>query len=412
MNRLAQGLVSSRLLRPRSRDLASTGEHLGASDSVRQQMLGDVAHGRDNNLDFLRFAAASLVVVSHSYPLAYGTDQWEPLGRLTSNTTLGSAAVWIFFVLSGFLVASSFERSHSVRDYVLARALRILPALTVVAVLTALVFGAVLTNLSLGQYFGDRSTYTYVFWGVVYAGKQYTLPGVFTSGNPFGPAINGSLWTLVYEMLFYVVVLVLGVTRRLRPWSVCALVILAWYPELWLTHSTFLARWFASTGDLFKFFGMGVLLYVIRDRVPLSGRLAALCAVLLFVAGWKQHPMILPDMAAIVGPYLMLWLAYQRHVRVPRFGRFGDFSYGMYIYAFPIQQLAAHIFYPDVRAWKIFVLSYPIILALSILSWHLVERPALRLRRRLSRSVNPTAGATATPRADVLGMTPNLERPV
>ncbi len=360
----------------------------------------------------MRFAAASLVVVSHSYPLAYGPiAQWEPLARLTKTATLGAVAVWIFFILSGFLVTASFERSHSTFDYLLARALRILPGLIVVVTLSAFVLGPIITSLPVHDYFTNESTYTYVWWGIVYAGRQYNLPGVFTH-NPFAPAVNGSLWTLVYEMLFYGVVLVMGVTRRLRPWGVAVLVIACWYPNLWLAHSSFMMHWFSETGDLFRFFGMGMLLYLIRDKVPMSGKFAALAAVLLILAGWQNHPLILPDMAALVGPYLVMWIAYQPYVRFARFGRFGDFSYGIYIYAFPVQQLMAQYLLPDVRAWKIFVLSYPVIVVLAALSWHIVERPSLRLRPRLSRSLNPLAAAPATPRADVLVVRQSTDRPV
>jgi peptidoglycan/LPS O-acetylase OafA/YrhL len=379
---------------------------------VGERALGHEAHGRENNLDILRFGAASMVVLSHSYPLSYGSDRFDPLARLTKTATLGSAAVWIFFVLSGFLVAASFERSRSARDYALARSLRILPGLVVVVTLTALVYGPLLTTLPIGDYLTDRATYSYIFWGVVYAAKQWNLPGVLDTGNPWGNAVNGSLWTLVYEMIFYVVVLVLGMTRRLRPWTVAALVILAWYPELWIGHSAFLQHWLAYSGDLFRFFGAGVLLYLLRDRVPLNGRLALLATALLALSGWKGHPLSFPDTAAVVGPYLILWLAYQPHLRLPRFSRFGDFSYGIYIYAFPVEQWAAHVFSPDIRAWKVCALSYPIIVVLAALSWHVVERPSLRLRRRISRAINPASGAAATPRADVLEIRPDAARPV
>jgi peptidoglycan/LPS O-acetylase OafA/YrhL len=411
MGRFAQELSGSRLLDLRwaGRSRAVDGAHVDAGVPLT---LGAAAHGRDNNLDLMRFAAASLVVVSHSYPLAYGPiAQWEPLARLTNTATFGGVAVWIFFILSGFLVSASFERSHSWFDYLVARSLRILPGLIVCVLLSAFVLGTIMTSLSTHDYLTNRSTYSYLWWGVVYAGRQYNLPGVFAH-NPYAPAINGSLWTLIYEMVFYLVVLVLGVSRRLRPWTVLALVIAAWYPDLWLGHSSFLTRWFASTGDLFRFFGMGALLYLVRYRVPMSGKLAGLAAALLILAGWENHPLILPDMAALVGPYLILWVAYQPHVRFARFGRFGDFSYGIYIYAFPIQQLMAHFLLPHVRAWQVFVLSYPVIVVLAAISWHAVERPSLRLRRRISRSANPLATAAATPRADVLAVQPSVERPV
>jgi peptidoglycan/LPS O-acetylase OafA/YrhL len=411
MGRIALDLGGTHRLNPR-RWLRATDEGIAGHEQRVPQTLGTAAHGRDNNLDLMRFFAASLVVVSHSYPLAYGPiAQWEPLARLTKTATFGAVAVWIFFILSGFLVTASFERSHSWFDYLVARSLRLFPGLIVCTLLSTFVLGLALTTLGKLDYLTDRSTYSFIWWSIVYAGRQYNLPGVFDH-NTYAPAINGSLWTLVYEMLYYVVVLALGLSRRLRPWSVLALVIACWYPNLWLEHSTFLMRWFASTGDLFRFFGMGMLLYLIRDRVPMSGKLAALATALLILAGWQNHPLILPDMAALVGPYLILWLAYQPYLRFARFGRFGDFSYGIYIYAFPIQQLMVHFLLPGVRAWQVFVLSYPVIVALAALSWHLVERPSLRQRRRISRSSNPRPGATATPRADVLAVHPTTERPV
>ena len=166
--------------------------------------VADYLSGRQNNFDFIRMAAALMVMFSHSYPLTTGDNDSEPLFMLTKcQTDFGVAAVNIFFIVSGFLVSQSLMRKKSLADYFRARALRIFPALIVMILLLVFVAGPVLTTLSLHAYFSNQHTWHYLTLMYVFNNDVQSLPGVFEN-NPFHHVVNGSLWTIRYELTCYI----------------------------------------------------------------------------------------------------------------------------------------------------------------------------------------------------------------
>src|SRR4051812_942949 len=163
-----------------------------------------------NSFDFVRFSAAILVIFSHTFYL-------DPISQSTAGeVVMGRTAVIIFFITSGFLVTMSIDRSQSWAAFVKARFLRIYPALIVVVVLTVFVLGPLMTTLSLGSYFSSPDTYGY-FRVLLLRQVTYPLPGVFGSSPRFGNEVNSSLWTLLYEVLAYALVLglwAIGLLKR------------------------------------------------------------------------------------------------------------------------------------------------------------------------------------------------------
>jgi len=175
--------------------------------------LKDVADGRDNNLNLIRAFAATAVLVSHAYPITLGPGAEEPLKALTGRT-LGGLSVFAFFVISGFLISMSFMRSSSWQGFLVARFLRLVPGLVVSLLLVAFLLGPVVTTLSLGAYFTDPQTYGFVIRNTMLVFLQYDLPGVFET-QPY-PNVEGSIWTLIYEVACYMGVFVLGIVGMLR----------------------------------------------------------------------------------------------------------------------------------------------------------------------------------------------------
>ena len=165
---------------------------------------------RDNNMDLIRFLAASAVIYAHAFNLQNLRD---PLESVTGRST-GSLAVAIFFSLSGFLIAKSITTRESLMEFLIARALRILPALLVVNFLVVIVAGLVWTNLGTGDFFANPESWSYFFWNSSLLKCQFQLPGVFEQ-NPYGPAVNGSLWTLPVEARMYGLVFLAGLTSVL-----------------------------------------------------------------------------------------------------------------------------------------------------------------------------------------------------
>src|SRR4051812_22178698 len=138
---------------------------------------------RDNNFDTMRFVAALCVVISHSFPLSYGDTATQPLFLLShGQTTLGTVSVYIFFVLSGFLITGSFKR-QPLYQFVLARGLRLFPGLAVVLFILTFLVGPILTTIPLGEYFRSGKTYYFFAKNLSLTGYVNELPGVFEANS-------------------------------------------------------------------------------------------------------------------------------------------------------------------------------------------------------------------------------------
>jgi peptidoglycan/LPS O-acetylase OafA/YrhL len=348
-----------------------------ANTMTHKVTLGRLAVGRDNNFNLIRMLAATAVLVSHAYPITLGPKASQPLETLTHGLTLGALAVAVFFGLSGYLITASFVASQSARRFWAARLLRLFPGLICALLLTVLVAGLWLT---ISPHYWSAVP-GYLLQNLTLFRLRYDLPGVFEA-NPYGDAINGSLWTLGYEFLCYAAVFVLGQLGAFRPgwtrWASCA-ALLCFFGAAALLK---LPARLELLADLGLPFFAGSLLYVLRHRVRLSWPLA-LAAIVATVALSAQ-----PFFRALI-PLALVYLAFcAAHLptgRIRLYNRLGDYSYGMYIYAFPVQQLVTH--YGALSPVTNMAAAFPLTLILAILSWHLVEKPALSLVRRRS----PTA---------------------
>jgi len=197
-----------------------------------------------NNFHFVRLAAASLVVFAHSYGLlAQPVPTWFGI-------RISAFAVYVFFVVSGYLICESWNRDASAYRYLLRRLLRILPGLIVVVTLSALVLGPLLTERSLGEYFHDPQFAQY-FWNIALA-PSFNLSGVFLH-NPLNAAVNGSVWTLPAEFAMYLLLPLYGTAafplcrRVLLPVALISLGGAGYYfalrPAVWWTSVPQLLRW-------------------------------------------------------------------------------------------------------------------------------------------------------------------------
>jgi peptidoglycan/LPS O-acetylase OafA/YrhL len=357
-------------------------------------LTGDGAKGsRANNFDGLRFLAATLVIVSHSFVLTGST--FEPLATATGGyETLGGLGVAIFFVMSGFLITESWKQDPRPLAFFAKRILRIVPALAAAILFAALVLGPARSSLGPRRYFSAPATWDYLS-GLSIFRIRYFLPGVFES-NPFPRAVNGSLWTIPFEAGCYVAVGVLGwlglfPRRFLLLLLLLGLILLDWRP--WAIGSD-LGRglsgaWVRSYARYASDFFAGALLCLMPQSVIRSPALA-LVVLLAFLSVLRTS--FAPPIGHLAIPILVLFAGFIPIPALQGFGRFGDFSYGMYLYAFPIQQCLVEAV-PAARAPAgLFALSLPLTLAMAAVSWHCLENPALRLKTRIPRPRAATLG--------------------
>lgn len=334
--------------------------------------LVDRMEGRKNHFDLIRFIAASLVVVTHAYATSLGNEKSEPFIILSDGqSTLGYVAVLIFFVTSGFLITMSYDRSRSPIYFLKARVLRIFPALIVIVLITVFIMGPLLTTLTIPEYFRDAGTYSYLramfLWPM-----PFELPGVFEA-NVYAGIVNGSLWTLAYEFLFYFVVLLFGMTKLLDRKHVVLGVFI-----LMLMLALFSFPIATQTIELFSAFSGGMVFYLYRKVIPYKHWIAGLSLLALGLSLYFGEFIVA---FSLFGSYLTFYLAYSRKVELSGFGKHGDFSYGIYIYGFPIQQILTEQFGGRMDVFLNFFIAYPLILICACLSWHFIEKKALKWKK-------------------------------
>jgi len=367
---------------------------------MQRQSIGnmlDRQKGFGPGFDFLRIALAVSVVAAHTPYIAMGRINGpEPWYVFLPHY----AALVIFFALGGFLVAASGLRL-SLKEFLINRLLRIVPALTVEIVLSALILGPIFTTLPLSDYFTSFGTYRY--FGNIAGLVTYMLPGVFT-GNP-APEVNSSLWTIPFEYICYLMMMVVlscGLLRRPAIILLGAVALVgiglaldvtghgAAPPQLppgvtaSLHDKIFSAGIFLGRGSkLLVAFILGMAIYLNRYRIPYDGRvLAACCALCLAVAiigpvDWMTQPLL----NATICPALVYITAYLGVSPLPRLPIFssGDYSYGIYLYGFPLQQVVK-VLLPHGSMIVQFSISFVLVTMLAAFSWHWIEKPVMKRR--------------------------------
>ena len=325
-----------------------------------------------NNLTALRWLAAGLVLYGHSFVFLGLPEpifmQWVPLGPL---------GVYIFFVISGYLVSQSWQRDPHLFRFLQRRALRIFPGLIVCTLLCIGVLGPLLTSLDQRTYWANEHTRGYLSNIVLYI--TYHLPGVFET-NRLPHAVNGSLWSLPVEFFMYALLAILGLCK-LPKWG------FAFVAAVFMALNIF---WALTTPDQVVFyrtdlrqvtfcgiyFFMGVLMHKfnVQRWFSLSNVLLTLILWLIFSAN-RDHFNVA---AWFFLPFLVMAFGLSQQPLLARLTPH-DYSYGIYIYAFPVQQTVA-FYWPSMPLIPYLLCVSAITLALAAASWHWVESPALRLK--------------------------------
>lgn len=352
-----------------------------------------MAKGADNNFNLLRLVAAWLILFGHCYDLydGGGGTYHDPV-----VTTLGLPgatfyALACFFTISGYLVTASWQREPGIIRYAKNRILRIFPALWVAVLLSTFIMGTLISSLPLADYLAHKDTWKYLR-GMFVFGLRYDLPGVFDN-VPYPHVVNGSLWSLKLELQCYVVLAVLGLTRLLRLQSVLLLTVLCFTGSalLYLSQNApgaaSLSSWVQQIinpkwSNILKFgffFWAGSVCYFMHRSkhflLPCIIAFAAYYAVPYY--GLYIHSALLPT--------VILALALRVRIPTPAFIRNNDLSYGIYLYAFPLQQLYMEYIGQRFGIYGFMLGTTIAALCMAWLSWRLVEKPALRLKSRFKR---------------------------
>ncbi|WP_239346265.1 acyltransferase [Frankia sp. Cj3] len=343
---------------------------------------------QNNGLHFVRFTFAMTIIIFHMWTLGgFGVirfGKYDP----------GSLAVDGFFVISGFLITRSRVRTGSTARFIWHRALRILPAFWVSLIAVAFLFSPLAWYHVRGSLNGyltvhPRGPIDYVLANSLIKIRFYDIAGT-PSGVYFPPpnsslptSWNGSMWTLYWDALCYLGVAILGILGIIRkhPLIIVGITISTWASLIYcqlvekFSIGPFNGEFIDGTNRFILLFLAGSVIFLYADKIPFSGTLAILCGATVIGAMFLKEPHLIIDFPLA---YLCIWVS----IRLPfrHFGMKHDFSYGLYIFSFPIQQLAAVYGVEKHGIVAYFALCLSGIILVAMLSWFGIERPALRLK--------------------------------
>ncbi|UFH56371.1 acyltransferase [Spirosoma sp. KNUC1025] len=367
--------------------------------------------GHKNNFDFVRFILAVLVVFSHCYVIYYGNVSEEPFEQLSKGQlALGTFAVNCFFIISGFLITQSWERSENFLAYLKKRVLRIYPGFIVVCFAGAYIFAP------LGLYVMRYPEYMVQYWSYIDVPDLILttlrlgtplLPATFKN-MPWPNVVNGSLWSIPYEFVCYLIIPLLFFSKRkFTLWTVIIIAIGCNIYDYNIYHKSDLKEiwqhWFIPVDFQFFFnnvtikvllnfehvvypFIAGIFFYTYRNYIPSSIYLVILSIIILSITIYigKYFEIMQP----IFGSYLLFYFVFNPHITFHNFAKYGDFSYGVYLYGWPVQQLVTLYFGDTLTVWGIFFISMLFTLPLAALSWYFIEKPFLSLKKKKLKVVS------------------------
>jgi peptidoglycan/LPS O-acetylase OafA/YrhL len=345
------------------------------------------AHDR-NNFDFLRVAAAFAVLLSHQYALS---GRPEPLVQFLGSSW-GGLGVLVFFAISGYLVAGSWQNDPHLGRFAARRLLRIWPGLAVACLLVALVLGPMVSELGARDYYRSPLLREYLELLGLWQFKAQ-LPGVFAH-NPIAGSANGSLWTIPIEVGCYLALAGVGALGVLRRTGLALAVFAGFCIWFFFFFRVGYDQPIRMTLQMGIVFFAGACCWLLRpwwqSRRVAVGSAAALLVLAAWHGGWAEPAFTLGLPLAVVA----VGTASTPVLR--SFGRYGDVSYGLYIFAYPVQQSVIAVTGNQGSVAAGAALATAITLLLAFLSWHLVEKRALAFKPRAAPRRDANAQQAAT----------------
>jgi peptidoglycan/LPS O-acetylase OafA/YrhL len=314
-----------------------------------------------NNFGFLRLVFALAVIVSHSFELVDGNRSREVMTLIFGTVSMGELAVDAFFIISGYLVTKSFDTSSSTLSYLQKRILRIYPgfiaAYLICIFVVAPLAGSDLAALSSGDYLS-------AFWKMMLLVSPH-VPGAF-AGSHYDQ-LDGSMWTVIIEFRCYLFVVGLGLAGVFRRPMLAAVVLAASIVGMSIG---------ARQAALWAMFAAGSSFYVLRPWIPVSAPWKIAAVLALIVSLWVRP---LTDLGiTIFGSYALFAIAFWPSPALSRINSGTDLSYGIYLYAWPIQKLL--IWYLTSNPFVVLALTLLAVVPVAFVSWYAVEKPALSLK--------------------------------
>ncbi|CAI1574797.1 Acyltransferase family [Serratia proteamaculans] len=360
-------------------------------------LISDALKRENNNFDLIRLAAAVMVIISHAYAINRIDGFIEPLYKITHLTTMAEIAVKVFFFISGLVVTNSMLKSKSVIKFIQSRALRIFPAYLVVILVTALFIGPIVSQLKYYEYFSSHEPYLYILKNIQ-LDTYYTLPGVFEhTKNKFGlNSVNGSLWTIPYEIAAYGFVFIAFLLTKFRFKSLlslfCILIITEPFSPikgLLLCHSNDSAIYLLA-----PHFALGALLALNQSKISINLIFPCVFLALFIILKTPEVRQLMLGFSICLFLLYLCTRAFCVKIKIKH-----DISYGLYLWAFPIQQI-----YSSFANFTIFqsqIASVITSAVVAIISFKLVEKPFMEWSVKINNRIDIYSSITNNIKSDI-----------
>jgi peptidoglycan/LPS O-acetylase OafA/YrhL len=344
---------------------------------------------RNNNLNIIRFMAALMVIYGHMFVLS-GTQSYT-IFHYNEVSTIG---VQIFFLISGYLITESYMRDNNLITYWIKRFFRIIPALAFLTFITAFVIGPVLSTYSLKEYFIQNWLGVKMYLRNIFLFPIFGLPGVFNE-NVYPNIVNGSLWTLPIEVSMYALVpMIITLSKLIKKIDksiIFLLVVLISVTADVYFASLFQGKMIVVYGTnlfavlhMIPYFFTGALFTSDKIRKHLNLQVATICIAGYSMLNIQGLPYLYPFISVIVLAYFIFSFAFTKNPIFYKFSEKNDYSYGIYLYGFLVQQtLLKYLFKYEITPNKLALLSMLISLFCAFLSWHIIEKPAQKIGKKM-----------------------------
>lgn len=342
-----------------------------------------MARGMSRNLQFVRFVAASLVIMSHSFVLSTGNFEKEWFYKYSNGQiTMGAFAVGIFFLYSGFLTAKSLQKNPTMKEYVVGRCVRIFPLLIITVLLSMFVLGPIMTEYSIKEYFFDSRLYKYFLNSCFIL--QHDLPKVF-SNNIYDSTINGALWTLPVEFLCYIICYIALKINLLKPKKILITFPLVVGGSVVICIVSRLLDVEILTTVLFPVlcFYVGVVYYVFREYIVMNVGFFLVSFFMFLVMSYIGY---LKLGFILFFCYCLIYFAFGCRDLFKHIWKCGNWSYAMYLCGFPVQQALVDLYGGKMNSYVNIIISFPIIIFMSIGLYYLIEKRVTNFYKEKGRA--------------------------
>ena len=303
------------------------------------------------------------------------------------HESLGHLSVITFFVISGYLITQSWNNQPKLMHFTWKRVLRIYPGVISTILFTTFLIGPLVTSLNIKEYLFNINILSVIKNTIVLS--QGTLPGVFND-NIYPMAVNGSLWTLIPEVYMYLMTALFGLSGILKKkWPVIILTIMSiiLFNLNILSSTPFesINKIPSERTELFLYYLVGMCYFLYKDKIKYNYTIFFLLLftwLILFHTAFTST-VFTSIIAYISLPYIILFCAFTPAKYLHRAIKGADYSYGLYIYAFPIQQTIVHFSKNTVTPVELFIIAYPLTFFIAFLSLNYIEKGALKFKNKL-----------------------------